>query len=204
MSFTGIFKAKDGLAAVVDSKASRQEDGRLVEDSQRQPEKLFPFTNGVAVTYGANQILVQNSYRLFSQKVLIEDLVFAYLQQNQRLDHGFFQDLLIKTGSNPANTEPIHFLVGRKIRPGEYRLEQYQVGYNCYAERVAAPSDSYMIGGDDLYRILFDRISYYPYLSSVDKLQQFVAAKLMETIDFMDQTLDYNPVGGTVKSYILR
>lgn len=204
MSFTGIFRAKDGLAAIVDSKASRWENGQLVEDSQRQPEKLFPFPNGVAVTYGANQLLVQNSYRLFSQKILVEDLVFEYLQRNQQLDHGFFQDLLIKMGSNPANKEPVHFLIGRKIRPGEYRLEQYQVGYNCYAERVAAPSDHYFIGGDDLYRILFERISYSPYLSSVDKLQQFAATTLMETIDFMDRTLSYNPVGGTVKSFIVR
>ncbi|MFR7383531.1 MAG: hypothetical protein ACLUTO_03020 [Anaerostipes sp.] len=38
MSFTGIFKAKDGIVAVVDSKASRVENGQSFEDIQRNPE----------------------------------------------------------------------------------------------------------------------------------------------------------------------
>ena len=60
MSFTGIFRAKDGLAAVVDSKGSRIESGQLVEDYVRSPKKFFPFNGGVAVTYGANQIKIKN------------------------------------------------------------------------------------------------------------------------------------------------
>ena len=43
MSFTGIFKAKNGIVAVVDSKASRVENGQSFEDIQRNPEKLFIF-----------------------------------------------------------------------------------------------------------------------------------------------------------------
>ena len=56
MSFIGIFKAKDGLAAVADSKGSIRENGKYVEDPGRQPQKLFPFSNGVAVTCGANRL----------------------------------------------------------------------------------------------------------------------------------------------------
>ena len=55
MSFTGIFKAKDGIVAVVDSKASKTEDGQSYEDLHRNPEKLFIFQNGIATTFGANQ-----------------------------------------------------------------------------------------------------------------------------------------------------
>ena len=81
MSFTGIFKAKDGLVAVVDSKGSTMSNGRLTEDIGRNPQKLFPFTNGVAVTFGANQIQVQNPNRLFPVKTNVEDLVYEYLNQ---------------------------------------------------------------------------------------------------------------------------
>ena len=56
MSFTGIFKAKNGIVAVVDSKASRVENGQSYEDVHRNPEKLFVFQNGIATTFGANQI----------------------------------------------------------------------------------------------------------------------------------------------------
>lgn len=59
MSFTGIFKAKNGIVAVVDSKASRVENGQSYEDVHRNPEKLFVFQNGIATTFGANQILVR-------------------------------------------------------------------------------------------------------------------------------------------------
>ena len=38
MSFTGIFKAKNGIVAVVDSKASRVENRQSFEDIQRNPE----------------------------------------------------------------------------------------------------------------------------------------------------------------------
>ena len=68
MSFTGIFKAKNGIVAVVDSKASRVENGQSYEDVHRNPEKLFVFQNGIATTFGANQILVQNPFE-FSSKV---------------------------------------------------------------------------------------------------------------------------------------
>ena len=54
MSFTGIFKAKNGIVAVVDSKASRVENGQSYEDVHRNPEKLFVFQNGIATTFGAN------------------------------------------------------------------------------------------------------------------------------------------------------
>ena len=56
MSFTGIFKAKDGIVAVVDSKASKTEDGQSYEDLHRNPEKLFIFQNGIATTFGATPL----------------------------------------------------------------------------------------------------------------------------------------------------
>ena len=96
MSFTGIFKAKDGIVAVVDSKASIKENGRFIEDVGRNPEKLFPFSNGIAVTFGANQILVQNPNELFSKTVAIEDIVFEYLNEKHTLDALFFQTLMLK------------------------------------------------------------------------------------------------------------
>ena len=69
MSFTGIFKAKNGIVAVVDSKASRVENGQSYEDVHRNPEKLFVFQNGIATTFGANQILVQNPLILKKQEL---------------------------------------------------------------------------------------------------------------------------------------
>ena len=74
MSFTGIFKAKDGIVAVVDSKASRVENGQSFEDIQRNPEKLFIFQNGIATTFGANQVLVQNPFEFSSKVIAIEDV----------------------------------------------------------------------------------------------------------------------------------
>ena len=123
MSFTGIFKAKNGIVAVVDSKASRVENGQSYEDVHRNPEKLFVFQNGIATTFGANQILVQNPFEFSSKVIAIEDLVYEYLHLKNILDASFFQSLLVKMTSNPANTEPVNFLVGRKIRQEEYILK---------------------------------------------------------------------------------
>lgn len=204
MSFTGLFKAKDGLAAVVDSKGSINLDGTFSEDIGRQPQKLFPFSGGIAVSCGANQILVQNSIRIFSQKMNIEELVYEYLRKKPVLNPDFFQSLLVKMGTNPSNTEPVHFLVGRKIRAGEYQLEHYKIGYHYYAEKISPASDDFLLGGDELYRIAFSRLDYSSYLSSVDSLQKYAAASLRQFIDFFDKTLSYNSVGEPVKSYIIR
>ena len=91
MSFTGIFKAKNGIVAVVDSKASRVENGQSYEDVHRNPEKLFVFQNGIATTFGANQILVQNPFEFSSKVIAIEDLVYEYLHLKNILDASFFQ-----------------------------------------------------------------------------------------------------------------
>ena len=103
MSFTGIFKAKDGIVAVVDSKASRVENGQSYEDVHRNPEKLFVFQNGIATPFGANQILVQNPFEFSSKVIAIEDLVYEYLHLKNMLDAAFFQSLLVKMTSNPAH-----------------------------------------------------------------------------------------------------
>ena len=96
MSFAGIFRAKNGIAAVVDSKGSINRDGSLKEDIGRNPEKLFPFPDGVAVCYGCNQILVQNRSRIFSTTVNVEDLIYEYLRKHQTLYAAFFEILQVK------------------------------------------------------------------------------------------------------------
>ena len=176
MSFTGIFKAKNGIVAVVDSKASRVENGQSFEDIQRNPEKLFIFQNGIATTFGANQIL----------------------------DASFFQSLLVKMTSNPANTEPVNFLVGRKIRQEEYILEHHQVRYCAYSQRLATPMEHFFTGGDEKYREHFDNLPYLSQITSVDVLQKTVAKELDGLIQYYDQQSEYNPVGKPVKSYVLR
>ena len=107
MSFTGIFKAKDGIVAVVDSKASKTEDGQSYEDLHRNPEKLFIFQNGIATTFGANQILVQNPFEFSSKVIAIEDLVYEYLHLKNMLDASFFQSLLVKMKSSQHGTSEL-------------------------------------------------------------------------------------------------
>ncbi|MEE1312479.1 MAG: hypothetical protein UHS41_01845 [Lachnospiraceae bacterium] len=204
MSFTGIFKAKDGLVAIADSKATIKSDGKFIEDVGRNPEKLFPFVNGVAVIYGANQILVQNQARLFSQKTNVEDLIYEYLNGKHTLDSNFFQGLLLKMSSNPANQEPIHFIVGHRIWEGKYRIEHHQIGYNYYLQRLIPDNENYFTGGEELYKLAFNQMDSLSRITSVDILQKYAAEKLEELIAFYDKTLAYNPVGGIVKSYILR
>lgn len=204
MSFTGIFKAKDGIFAIADSKGSILSNGKLVEEIGRNPQKLFPFVNGVAVTYGANQIQVQNSNRLFPTKVNVEELVYEYLNQKHTLDSDFFQTFLIKMGTCPANQEPVNFIVGRKIRTKEYRLELHQIGFNYYVERIASDTDYYFTGGEDLYKRAFDQMDFLTQVTSVDVMQKSVASKLEKLITFYDNVLSYNSVGGDIKSYIIR
>ena len=79
MSFTGIFKAKNGIVAVVDSKASRVENGQSYEDGHRNPEKLFVFQYGIASTFGVILILVHIPFEFSSIVIAIEDLVYEYL-----------------------------------------------------------------------------------------------------------------------------
>lgn len=204
MSFTGIFKARDGIVAIADSKASIKEHGHYIEDVGRNPQKLFPFANGIAVTFGANQILVQNPNELFSKTIAIETIVCEYLHQKNTLDASFFQTFLVKMTSNPSNQEPVNFLIGRKIRSGEYLLEHHQIRANRYAQRLASSSDHYFTGGSELYKQAFNQIDYLNQITSAEILQKFIASKLDTLIRFYDQTLSYNPVGHPVKSYILR
>ena len=192
MSFTGIFKAKNGIVAVVDSKASRVENGQSYEDVHRNPEKLFVFQNGIATTFGANQILVQNPFEFSSKVIAIEDLVYEYLHLKNILDASFFQSLLVK------------FLVGRKIRQEEYILEHHQVRYCAYAQRLATPMEHFFTGGDEKYREHFDNLPYLSQITSVDILQKTVAKELDGLIQYYDQQSEYNPVGKPVKSYVLR
>ena len=189
MSFTGIFKAKDGIVAVVDSKASKTEDGQSYEDLHRNPEKLF---------------IVQNPFEFSSKVIAIEDLVYEYLHLKNMLDASFFQSLLVKMTSNPANTEPVNFLIGRKIRQEEYLLEHHQVRYCAYAQRLGTPMEHFFTGGDEKYRKHFDSLPYLSQITSVDVLQKTVANELDELIQYYDNQTEYNPVGKPVKSYILR
>ena len=204
MSFTGIFKAKDGIVAIADSKGSIEENGKYVEDPERKPQKLFPFPNGVAVTYGANQIKTLNPNRLFPEKVNIGDFVFEHLRSRQTLDADFFQTLLIKMSSDASNQEPVNFIIGRKVRAGEYTLERHQIGYHYYAQRLALDTDHYYTGGEELYQRAFSKIDFISHITSADILQKFAASKLDELIQFYDKILSYNPVGGIIRSYILK
>lgn len=205
MSFTGIFKAKDGLVALADSKGSIEINGKLTEDPTRNPQKLFAFPNGVAVTYGANQILVQNPNQIFTDKAYVEDLVNDYLLKHNTLDSNFFQSLLIKMGTNPSNKkEPIEFIVGRKVWAGEYRIEFHRIGYDYYIEKIGSPTEHYFIGGFELYKQAFEQFHFLSHATSAEILRNYAAGKLQQLIDLYDQVLPYNPVGGSVKSYILR
>lgn len=204
MSFAGIFRAKNGIAAVVDSKGSVERDGRLEEDIGRNPEKLFPFANGMAVTYGCNQILVRNQSRIFSATVNIEDLIHEYLQKHPALDAAFFEKIQMKMNTNPANKEPIEFIVGRKLWACNYRIEYHKVGYDYYAMKIGAELESCFVGGVEVYTKTFRQMDFRPYLHDVDSLQKYAALKLQTCIDFYDGILSYNPVGGPVKSFIVR
>ncbi|MBU5460295.1 hypothetical protein [Anaerostipes sp. MSJ-23] len=202
MSFTGIFKANDGIFAITDSKASKKENDQWVEDFQRNPEKLFPFVNGVAVTYGSNQILTQNPHQIFSKKINLEDFVYSYLSNHPSLDSAFFQELLVKINSNPVNQEPINFLIGRKIRAGQYLLEHHQIGYQYYVQKILPETNFFVTGGCNLYCQVFDQMDSLTHITSVKILQKYVASRLDQMIQFYDDILSYNPVGGNIKSYI--
>lgn len=204
MSFAGIFKAKDGLVAIADSKGSIEHDGRLTEDVGRNPQKLFAFVNGVAVTFGANQIQIQNPTKLFPMKTNIEDLVHEAISQKGTLGADFFQSLLVKMSSSPVNQDPVSFIIGRKIRPGEFQIEFHQVGNHYYIQKLAQDKDTCMTGGEEVYKKTFEQLDALSYITSADVLQKFLASKLQEFIDFYDKHLTYNSVGGSVRSYILR
>lgn len=204
MSFAGIFRAKNGIAAVVDSKGSINRDGSLKEDIGRNPEKLFPFPDGVAVCYGCNQILVQNRSRIFSTTVNVEDLIYEYLRKHQTLDAAFFEMLQVKMGTNPDNKEPILFIIGRKLWAGSYRIEYHKVGYDYLAMKVGAEAEYAFTGGVDVYTQAFQKMDLRSHLHDVEELRKNVVEKLQACIEFYDQTLSYNPVGGPIKSFVVR
>ena len=204
MSFTGIFRAKDGLAAVVDSKGSRIENGQLVEDYVRSPKKFFPFNGGVAVTYGANQIKIKNQARLFSNVWNVEDLILNYLQSRNNLDLEFFQSFLMKISSDSDNKSKVGIIVGRKIWDGNYMIESHVFACNYHLKRLAPETACCMTGGDELYTRAFDRDGSLSRISSIDQLQKTAAAKLERLIEFYDEELSYNTVGKPVQSFFVR
>ena len=207
MSLVGIFRARDGITALVDSKASCSfAEGSLEESVTRKAEKLFVFPNGngVAVVCGALQVFTKGGGTIFEKSNQIEDLIRDYLNKHAALDSVFFQELLLKMNTSTLNKEPIYFIVGRKIWAGKYQIEYHKVGYDYYAMKIGNEKDCCFVGGCELYTEPFKHLDYSNKTDSVAALQKFTAAKLQEMIDFFDQTLKYNPVGGTVKSFILK
>ena len=79
--------------------------------------------NGIATTFGSkSEILVQNPLN-FPQKSLPSKIWFyEYLHLKNIF---FFLPISVKMTSNPANTEPVNFLVG--LRQEEYILEHHQI-----------------------------------------------------------------------------
>ncbi len=107
--------------------------------------------------------------------------------------------------SNPANTEPVNFLVGRKIRQEEYILEHHQVRYCAYSQLGSQPQwNISLLAEMKKYREHFDNLPYLSQITSVDVLQKTVAKELDGLIQYYDQQSEYNPVGKPVKSYVLR
>ncbi len=205
MSLVGIFRAKDGITALVDSKGSIElNKGKLEEHVGRIPEKLHPFANGILVNCGAIGIHVENEATLFARTIPIEQIIRLYLAKHHTIDAAFFQELLTKMNTSPLNREPVYFVVGRKIWDGKYQIEYHKMGYDYYAMKIGAPTDTCFVYGTDEYVRDFRALDYSDYRDQVADLQKFTAAKLTELIAQYDKELDYNPVGGPVKSYILR
>lgn len=205
MSLTGIFRAKDGIAALVDSKASIEySKGSSEEYIGRDANKLHPFPNGVAVVYGALQIFTENKASLFARQTPIEQVIQDYIARKNTLDAFFFQDLLQQMNTSPLNQEPVRFIVGRKIWTGKYQIEYHKVGYDYYAMKIASEKEHCFVGGSEVYVEAFKQMDLTGKIQSVEAMRKFTAEKLQEMIDFYDRTLAYNPVGGIIKSYIVK
>ncbi len=205
MSLVGIFRAADGITALVDSKGSIElNTGKLEEHVNRIPEKLHPFAGGVLVNCGAIQIHVENEATLFARTIPIEQIIRIYLAKHHTIDAAFFQELLTKMNTSPLNKEPAYFVMGRKIWDGKYQIEYHKVGYDYYAMKIGSPKETCFVYGTDEYVRDFRGMDYSKVRGSVDTLQKHVAGKLSELIAHYDQEMSYNPVGGPVKSYVIR
>ena len=108
-------------------------------------------------------------------------------------------------GTNPSNKkEAVEFIIGRKIWTGEYRIELHRIGYDYYVEKIGSATQHYFLGGSELYKQAFEQFHFISHATSAEILRKYVAGKLQQLIDLYDQVLPYNPVGGSVKSYVLR
>ncbi len=204
MSFTAIYRAGNGLAAIADSKSTLYDStGKPEWDQNRNPDKLFTFPGGVAVTYGANQILVQNPSERFPRHEYIEEIVYSYLRKGRGLDADFFQTLLLKLSSDPANRTPLYFLLGRKIWDGKYRMERHKIGYQYYGERIIPDHVHYVLGGEEVYCHAFEEAQGLKHIQDADFLRRLLVRKLSDCIQQFDKSLPYNSVGGMIKSCTL-
>lgn len=205
MSLVGIFRARNGITALVDSKGSIElNKGQLEEHVGRLPEKMHPFANGVLVVCGAIQIHVENESTLFARTIPIEQIIRLYLAKHHTIDAGFFQELLAKMNTSPLNASPVLFVVGRKIWDGKYQIEYHKVGYDYYAMKIGSPKDVCFVYGTSEYVREFREMDFEEFREDVDALQKFTAKQLKKMIEKYDRELAYNPVGGPVKSYIVR
>ena len=106
--------------------------------------------------------------------------------------------------SNPANTEPVNFLVGRKNPSRRIHLRTSSSTLLRLRTTARTPMEHFFTGGDEKYREHFDNLPYLSQITSVDILQKTVAKELDGLIQYYDQQSEYNPVGKPVKSYVLR
>lgn len=81
-------------------------------------------------------------------------------------------------------------------------LEHHQIGYQYYVQKILPETDFFVTGGCNLYCQVFDQMDSLTHITSVKILQKYVASRLDQMIQFYDDILSYNPVGGNIKSYI--
>lgn len=205
MSFTGIFRARDGLAVIADSKATIEySKGQPEEYIGRNPVKLHNFPNGVALVYGALQIFTENKARVFAKEKNVEVIIQDYILRHKTLDAAFFQELLYQMNSSSLNVEPVRFIIGRKIWTGKYQIEYHKVGYDYYAMKIAKESEICFVGGSELYVEAFRQMNFKEKNQSAEELREHAVGQLQKLIDFYDEILEYNPVGGTIRSFVFQ
>lgn len=213
MSLCGMVLTIEGIVAFTDSKATKRHwMGHLIEDKERKPQKLVYNDDIVIVTTGYNQYCKNGDYYLPLEELLAKVItcfsttinIELYTQEQQiKMIYQMLKSELDKTISLLPEAQFL-FLVG--LKGFHYSVSSIEISKNSrimYHKIVKPGQNLYFYIGDDTYcKLMADLkiIKNYP----IDNIPQFIKEVVSHMIAINDLTMDYNPVGGEIHTYIFK
>ena len=190
MSLVGLFKCGNGIVGFGDYKSTKRLNFFVKEEENRETKKVFKNNKFIFVTFGFNEILVNNN------KTRLEDYISSNLKEDTNCDE-FFNGLANYTSSSNII---YNFLVGKKGEDGFYFIYDVKV---CKGKVEFYVTNGYIVcGGDAKYHNAITSLSI-DYTKDVNIIAKKIEKAIKSLIEFYSVEDVYQSVGTNANGDIL-